>query len=274
MLFYSGQMGEGMRNGAIHIRRAGGALLGRNGGGVVNRFARLAHFCGELFFPRRCPFCDAVLGFSGPCGACAEVEASLKRPAGEPLADPWGDRPHLAKVYAVYAYDREARAAILRMKFHDRPDLAVPLAERQAALLRAASVPDEVDAVCFVPPSPKELRGRGWSVPRLLARELGYALDRPVLRALVKIRETRRQMTLSGRERRRNLKGAFSVDPAVDVRGKTLLLVDDVVTTGSTLEACAQTLLRAGAAACIGICVAAAAEDAAPALQGGAMPVR
>ena len=91
------------------------------------------------------------------------------------------------------------------------------------------------------------------SFSRALGRELGL----PVMQALCKIRETPRQMALSGGERRKNLKNAFSARPDALLEGKRILLVDDVLTTGSTLNECAKALRAAGAAECRGVCAAA-----------------
>ena len=103
--------------------------------------------------------------------------------------------------------------------------------------------------VAFVIVGPRDLP----KVARALGRELGL----PVMQALCKIRETPRQMALSGGERRKNLKNAFSARPDAPLEGKRILLVDDVLTTGSTLNECAKALRAAGAAECRGVCAAA-----------------
>lgn len=218
--------------------------------------ARCLRFCAALLFPSRCPFCGDVLGFGGPCAACTTKTAPLARRDGQPVPP----EPHLFDaldaVYAPYFYEDIVRAAILCLKFEDRPDLAPPLAEQQAAFLRAAGCAADVDAVCFVPSTRHTRKKRGYDVPLLLAQGIGVELDRPVLRALEKTRETKQQKELSGQARRANLKDAFRVRPGVSVQGKRLLLVDDVITTGATLNTCAAALRSAGAASCIGTGIA------------------
>lgn len=224
----------------------------------MNRAVRIGRFCMALLFPERCAFCGEVIGFSGPCAACAGELAELTRPAGEPLPREGHVWRHLKAVYAPYHYGGIVRGAVLSLKFYKRADLALPLAREQAAFLRASGEAESVDAVCFVPRTRRTDKKRRYDVPHLLARELGKELGKPVLSALVKVRETVPQKELSREERRKNVSGAFAVQNAQAVRGKRILLVDDIVTTGATLEACAEPLLEAGAAACIGMTAAAA----------------
>ena len=84
-----------------------------------------------------------------------------------------------------------------------------------------------MDALVPVPSGRGERRSRGYDVPLMLARALGRELGLPVMQALCKIRETPRQMALSGGERRKNLKNAFSARPDAPLEGKRILLVDD-----------------------------------------------
>lgn len=106
-----------------------------------------------------------------------------------------------------------------------------------------------VDAVFPVPLHRNRQRKRGYNQSALLAHDLARRLDRCCdEKSLVRIRDTPHQSLLSGTERRRNLKGAFAVERPPFVRGRTILLVDDVTTTGSTLAAAAEPLRAAGAA--------------------------
>ena len=222
-------------------------------GQVAARLARLPEFCMELLFPARCPFCDAVLGFSGPCADCAQTLRTAARMPGTPVPAEGHETQWIDAVYAPYLYDSIVQSAILRMKFHGRPDLARPLAERMAETLRAAGPSLRAEILGPVPSGHKELRGRGYDVPLNLARLLGKELRLPVVQALCKTRETTRQATLSGEERRRNLNGVFAVREAApaalgaaaggsSAAGRHILLVDDVYTTGTTLNACAGAL--------------------------------
>lgn len=223
----------------------------------MKKSKRLFELCGDILFPRRCPFCDAVLGFSGPCAVCGPALACIRRPLRHPVPKQGHALEHLDAAYAPYFYEPPVRDAVLRLKFENRTDLARPLALLQAEALKAAGCLGDVDALVPVPSGRGERRSRGYDVPLMLARALGRELGLPVMQALCKIRETPRQMALSGGERRKNLKNAFSARPDAPLEGKRILLVDDVLTTGSTLNECAKALRAAGAAECRGVCAAA-----------------
>jgi len=99
-----------------------------------------------------------------------------------------------------------------------------------------------------VPLHPKRLRWRGFNQSVILAREVGRQWDVPVDPfVLLRSRETSLQTELAEEERRKNVRGAFSVDPEKPIRGKSFLLVDDVYTSGATVDECSRALLRAGA---------------------------
>jgi ComF family protein len=104
---------------------------------------------------------------------------------------------------------------------------------------------DEADLVAPVPLHPKRLRARGFNQALLLARGLS---DTPVAReALTRVRHTAPQVGLNPKERRENVKGAFAVPEPAGVKGKNVLLLDDLYTTGATVRECARVLRRAGA---------------------------
>ena len=106
-----------------------------------------------------------------------------------------------------------------------------------------------------------ERRSRGYDVPLMLARALGRELGLPVMQALCKIRETPRQMALSGGERRKNLKNAFSARPDAPLEGKRILLVDDICTTGNSFAAAVSVLRERGALRVITAAAAITPED-------------
>lgn len=203
----------------------------------------LAHVMADAFFPPRCLLCDEVLGFLPECPACRGEMARLSRmrmPAvnAVPLV--------LDAAFSAFWYEDGVKEAVHRMKFGDRPDIARAFAKAMAKVL-----PEHfsADGVVPVPSSRKRIAQRGYDVPLLLAgytaRERTLALRAGLLK---KTRETVPQTELSGAERRKNLKGAFRVADGENVCGKTFLLVDDVFTTGTTLEQCAKALKAAGAA--------------------------
>jgi ComF family protein len=127
------------------------------------------------------------------------------------------------------------------LKYDARRSLARPLGEMMRA--RGADVLGDASCVVPVPLHPSRRRERGFNQARDLARHLGL----PVVEALARVRRTAPQTELSAEERRTNLDGAFATSRRVrKLIGATIVLVDDVSTTGATLEACAQTLRNAG----------------------------
>jgi len=144
-------------------------------------------------------------------------------------------------------YQGELRAIVHAFKYDRRRSLARPLGR----LLRDAGGPvlADADAVVPVPLHPWKRVQRGFNQSADLAR----ALDLPIRFVLRRRRATRTQAGLSPGQRRRNVAGAFALaawpwcSAPADVAGRTLVLVDDVMTTGATLDACARVLKRAGA---------------------------
>ena len=145
---------------------------------------------------------------------------------------------------ALGAYSGLLRRIVLSVKLRGEPLLIPSLSERLAERVRSARV--RVDLVTFVPTSPfRAFYLRYPSVTEVFADSLGRTLKKPVRRSLRKTRRTVPQTDLRGDARRENLKGAFRASRMVEDR--SILLVDDVLTTGATAQACARALYRARA---------------------------
>lgn len=194
------------------------------------------------------PFCSCCMATMTPlpaaqCSSCAlpfvASSAQTSHLCGRCILEP----PAYATAYAAALYEGQLRAAIGRLKFHQCPNLDRPLARLLEARLPASI---EADLLVPVPLYPVRLRERTYNQAWLLARELGRRRCLPATHdVLIKCRPTEPQQTLSARQRRENLRGAFALNR--DVKGKKILLVDDVMTTGVTLDLCSQVLLAAGA---------------------------
>ena len=143
------------------------------------------------------------------------------------------------------------REAIHALKYQDRPRLAQPLGRYLVAVFQSepwSSISQSIDAVVPAPLHADRLRERGYNQSELLAAVLCEVCGLPLQPGwIARVRATRQQVGLSATERKRNVAGAFVAGPAV--QGRTLLVVDDVYTTGATLEACADASLAAGAQA-------------------------
>ncbi|MEG1176622.1 MAG: hypothetical protein RSD62_08180 [Ruthenibacterium sp.] len=216
---------------------------------------RAAAFARDLLLPRRCPYCGGVVGFAS-CTLCPPQLPHVTRAQGTPVPKRGHTLCNLRCVYAPFWYAEPVRRAIWHMKFSGALHQVSFYAQKMAQALCAADSAD-YDMLVFVPTTRREHRRRD-NIPRLLARELSRELNVPVgKKMLCKTRETQRQMSLSGTERLENVRDAYKVLCPQAVQGCRVLLVDDVVTTGATLNECAKALLCAGAVACDGVCIAA-----------------
>ncbi|MBI2872352.1 MAG: ComF family protein [Chloroflexi bacterium] len=198
--------------------------------------------CGECLAesPRlpesRCWLCAAQLREQGWCGRCA---------AG---------RPPLEGVASPFAMEGVVREAVHRLKYGNLRGLAKVLAEPMAEAL--AATPVAATLLVPVPLHPSRLRERGYNQAALLAREVGRRLGLPVdAAALARVRATPPQVRSASRqERRASVSGAFRTRR--DLAGASVVAVDDVCTTGATLEACATALRDGGAARVWGLTAA------------------
>lgn len=221
----------------------------------MNGLKKAGRLALDLLFPPRCPLCDAVLGFCPVCENCRSQEPVLLRVPGQAVEAKGHALTFVTAAYAPYWYEGVVRQAVWRIKSDEREDAAKAMAARMAACLRAAGVAPGL--VLPVPSSKLELRRRGYSPPALLARALAAELALPCREdVLEKPFETRHQRGLGPAERRANLLGAFRVARREEVQHRRVLLVDDVLTTGATLNECAKMLLAAGAQDVSAVCAA------------------
>lgn len=222
-----------------------------------------------VLYPRRCPFCDRVLGNQPACPDCADGLAELRRAPSMRLR---GSEHYLGRLdgaAAPYRYTGLVRRAVLRTKYQGAPWAAVELGVEMARLLFGSEIrmcgseplPEPVPGLdrgydCILP-VPASSKKRGYNVPERVAQPLARAVGVPVVTdALTRARSTRRQEGLSLDERLANVAGAFQVARPEAVEGKRILLVDDVLTTGATASACAQALLDAGAQSVFAVALA------------------
>lgn len=201
-------------------------------------------------YPARCAGCGRRGGW-----LCARCDDALPR-----FAPPWcagcgvpvalarcrcGDAARtLDRVRSVAPFDGWLRPAIHALKYQDETTRVGHLGELLATTLRNTA---GVDALVPVPLHPSRLRRRGYNQAELLARRAGDVAGVPVWTPLARPRATESQVGLDAAERATNVAGAFRVTGQSDLTATCLLLVDDVVTTGATLAACAFALKEAGA---------------------------
>ena len=218
----------------------------------------------DVALPPLCPACRAPLGEgAGLCADCWAKLSFIEPPFCARLGIPFtydpgpgllsmeaiANPPAYDRARAAVRYDDIARALVLSFKYGDRLDLA-PMMGRWMA--RAGQeLTQRADALVPVPLHWRRLWSRRFNQSAALAGSVAKECGVPVLYdALKRVRATPQQVGLSKTQRADNVQGAFRVPPArkVEVAGRRLILVDDVLTSGATVDTCARALLRAGAA--------------------------
>ena len=216
----------------------------------------------DLLLPLRCLGC----GREGDliCTSCRQSLPVIRLPLCQRCGDTSseGNLCHSCVNYpltidgirSVFLFQGTVRQAVLHLKYRHLKAVAAPLGQLLAEYLSSHPLKGEV--IIPVPLHPKRIRERGYNQASLLAMELSRLAGLPVVEdTLVRVRDALPQArTRSAIERRRNVQGAFACRQGLE--GKQVLLLDDVCTTGATLDACATALKAAGASSVWGLTVA------------------
>lgn len=210
----------------------------------------------DMALPAACAGCgEEGAALCPKCGLA--LRARLELPAGVPMGLPAAMPMPLSQLEWCAPFAGAVRAALHQLKYSGERRLAVPLGAALAARWRAAGAGG--DLLVPVPVHAKRAQQRGYDQAVLLAAATSAGLSMPWLAALVRSRHTRPQFELGRQARRTNVSGAFVLAgpaQAAMVRGRWVVLVDDVSTTGSTLVACAEALFGAGTLAVSALTVA------------------
>lgn len=218
----------------------------------------------DAVMPPRCVRCGTIVANAGAlCSDCFDQVSFITEPfcvrCGVPFTDVYApsqenltcgaclkDPPVVGRARAVFVYSAESRVLVTRLKFADRTDLAPTLARW---MVRAgAELLSDANLIVPVPLHRWRLLSRTYNQSTLLARHISKQSDVAAdFHALRRFKATPRQGGLSARARKRNVTRAFKIIDPDRVGGKSILLIDDVLTTGATLDACARVLLTAGA---------------------------
>jgi len=214
----------------------------------------------SIFFPRRCPICDEVIPYGGKiCEACATKVIYIKEPAckkcGKQLENErqeycgdCGRKGHsFEQGKAVFSYQKDMKRSMYRFKYSGRREYADFFAEEAAKRYGTWMRRHGVEAIVPVPMYAAKKRSRGYNQAEVFAQTLGRECDIPVEKKLVaRIKNTLPQKSLNDKQRKDNLKGAFQVRTNI-VKYSKILLVDDIYTTGATIDAIAELLKKSGA---------------------------
>ena len=221
--------------------------------------------CSLFTLPTQCWVCAAWPVFNPVCGSCLAQHAKAQRrcstcalllPDSAPVAQCGAcvrQAPLLAACWAAVDYAAPWRDLVRRWKLAPQPALAAAAAQLMRAQLPLAALAQQADVLLPIPPAPERARQRGFHHTLLLARALAMDMHLPInTTSLLRLPEMpgQHQALRKRPERLRAMRGAFVMAPGQEaaLQGRRVLLLDDVMTTGATLNSAAQTLRQAGAA--------------------------
>jgi len=208
----------------------------------------------SLLFPQTCVGCDTPLAYGEHliCAACwyhlpyTQAHGDARNVSARQL---WG-RVRLEAV-ASYLYLVDAsrvQRIIYQFKYRRCPDIGILIGSRYGEILSRTAPFNQADVIVPVPLHPKKLRQRGYNQSAFFAEGLSRSMCKPVVAdGIIRHVATESQTRKNRYERYENMRATFVVGDPAAVAGKHILLVDDVLTTGATIEACADALLAAGA---------------------------
>ncbi|MDI3469264.1 MAG: ComF family protein [Pseudolabrys sp.] len=242
-------------------RKAG---LGAGAARIRGALGSICRFALDVALPPLCPSCREPLGDGiGLCAACWSKLSFIEPPYCARLGIPFvydpgpgllsmeaiANPPAYDRARAAVRYDDVARTLVHAYKYSDRLDLAPLLGRWMARAGRELF--EQADGMVPVPLHWKRLWARRFNQSATLAAEIGKIAQIPVVNgALARVRHTPQQVGLTKTQRAENVQGVFRVtdEGKAAIAGRRLILVDDVLTSGATVDACARALLRAGAA--------------------------
>ncbi len=221
----------------------------------MNDFVYALKRMSKALFPNRCEFCGEVIEFKE--AVCKECEAlpKIDLPACQYCGASKDDcscnkrKNEYKAITAPYYYKDNVVTAVHRFKDSYMLFLSKRFAKDIADSVKENFSEISFDAVTYVPMTKRSTREREYNQSMLLAKEVAEILDIPFCTLLIKTQETKPQKKQSARQRKVNLYGAFDVTDKEFVKDKAILLIDDVKTTGSTLNECSKMLKIYGASA-------------------------
>ncbi|PPK99635.1 ComF family protein [Parapedobacter indicus] len=198
----------------------------------------------SLFFPETCAGCDTPLVY-GEKLICTSCWYHLPFTFAHDQMATSGTGQTASFLHFVGS--SRVQRIIHQLKYRNRPEIGTLLGEKYGAVLLETTPFAEAEVIVPVPLHPKKLRKRGYNQSAYFAQGLSRSMQKPTAECLTRHRATQSQTTKTRYERYKNMEAAFRLNDAAVIAGKHVLLVDDVLTTGATLEACAEALLAGGA---------------------------
>lgn len=195
----------------------------------------------DMIYPNRCPFCNDYIPFDEYY--CTDCRDRLSPPPE------YDDYASIDSFTAVTVYDDYSISFINKIKKESNGYALSATAFMIFQSLLSAKLLSAVDIITYIPMRRRDKLRRGYNQTAIIARELAQLMSKPCKPLLKKVRDTSQQKTLGAADRRRNVKDAFAYKSKRSLFGQTVLIIDDVCTTGSTLGEAASKLKGAGAEA-------------------------
>ncbi len=209
----------------------------------------------RIFFPEACPLCGNLLKINEDfCSCCGEAEVRLP----EGCCEYCGKEKELCSCHSkyssvlphitgVFTYEGMIQSKLLAFKFSGRRELHRFFGDSLAERIATNYAKEDFDIVTNVPSSRESIKERGYNPSEIIAKRTAKKLFLPYEELLIKNKETQKQHKLTAEERFHNIKGSISPKNKADICGKTILICDDIKTTGATLRECCDVLLSMGA---------------------------
>ena len=223
-------------------------------------FEKLKKELFHVFFPHRCMLCGNFTPPNvDPCPHCLDNLPKTDFKNTSPYSNKTNkkQRFYFSSVAAPFYYTNQIKKGIRRIKFQSKIDGCKFFGDSIGMLIKHAPGYSNFDFITFVPSSQKRFANRGFNQAQEMAQHLCIYLGHSkMVNTLVKIKDTRPLYDMNQRERINCVSGSFAVDDPTVVKNKEILLIDDVFTTGATLNECSKILISAGASKIICACAA------------------
>ena len=195
----------------------------------------------NLFIPNRCEICGRIIGFLKHCPECIKVEEKIDLGINYPLDIKNRKLHYVDKMFACYKNKYGAKKGIYRLKFQKQYGLIKLYAKQMAKII--VELNEDFDYIIPIPMTKRKNKKRGINVPLELSKEISKLTKIPIKTdVIIKKYETKAQHEIKLKFRKNNLLGSMQILNKNDIMGKSVLLIDDLITTGQTIESCSRLL--------------------------------
>lgn len=210
----------------------------------------------SVFYPNKCITCNALI--DEDVFLCERCEKRYKPGPSSKIGN-----KHLKSCAYSFYYEGDIKMAIWKFKFRRKLSYGSAFSEYMFDCYNEYYFSGSIDYLIPVPMTPKKQRKRGYNQTIELANKLSDKTGIPTINnGLIKVRENSNQHLSSFKERKLNVKGVYKANKDIDFKGKNVIIIDDVLTTGLTMFECAKELKKAGADSVYGITIASSSEKA------------